>query len=227
MRETIIARHARTFSAHRAGYNNHYAFKVTAELTHLQGNEKPYFSITGEVYHKATRSMRMGGCCHEEILKVWPSAAPIVALHLRHFPDGEPGEANGFYNLAGACGGLGERYHVGNSKRNFPIAPPEGKTWPTTEHRLPTAAECLGFFAEHCGITIDEARRIADRVTEAYKFNTPMVTGKSGEQAARDIWREEYEAMKPRFALEAAAGLALIKEWNAKRAAREAGKVEG
>ncbi len=221
--EKIIARHARTFSAAKFGYNGHYAFKAEAKLYQLGGNQHPYFSVQGEIFHKATKSMREGGCMHEAVLKVWPSCAPIVALHLSDYPSGEPmhGEANGFYNLAGACGGLGEEYHVGQSERHFPIEPPEGKPWQNTEYRLPTAEECLAIFAEHCRISVEEARGIAEKVRDAYDYTAPTTAGETGKTAARRLWREIYEGMKPRFAAEAAAGLELIEEWNRARAEKE------
>lgn len=77
---------------------------VTAGLRKLDGNERPYFSVTGAVRSDS----EMGGCIHREILRRWPELAPVVALH---------SEANGWYWLAGYYDGAGERYHGGNGQR--------------------------------------------------------------------------------------------------------------
>jgi hypothetical protein len=67
-----------------------------------------YFSITVA-----------GAPQHELVLKLWPDLAPLVALHLSDV-DGAPhsAEANGWYWLAGACGGLGEEVHGANGDPN-------------------------------------------------------------------------------------------------------------
>lgn len=67
--------------------------QVNAYLHYLEGNDKPYFSVTGN-------SKDSGGCMHEEILKAFPEMAPIIDLHLSNM-DGVPshGFANGLYWL--------------------------------------------------------------------------------------------------------------------------------
>lgn len=127
---------------------------IVVGLNHYGGSARPHFTVTGTI-HKYTdpnndRGFVAGGCIHDEILKVRPDLAPLVALHLSD-DDGQPmhAEANGWYWLTGALGGMGERHHGGNSK-------PE---------RSPD--ECLKIFAEHCRIPIPNARLIADNVQKS------------------------------------------------------------
>ena len=62
-----------------------YRMKVTAELVHLDGNKKPYFSITGEVHRRAKNNRwvwELGGAIHDEIAKQMPQLAPLLLVHL-------------------------------------------------------------------------------------------------------------------------------------------------
>jgi hypothetical protein len=76
---------------------------MTAMLVKRRGNERPYFSVTGEI--RDTRLRRGGGivaagCLHNEIVKAWPDMQPIIALHLSD-DHGMPMHAleNGLYFL--------------------------------------------------------------------------------------------------------------------------------
>lgn len=77
---------------------------VNIELTQL-GNQKPYFSITGEVYpvDKPTteRNLISCGCCHDDIQAITKEFNDIIALHLSDI-DGLPMYPleNGFYHYA-------------------------------------------------------------------------------------------------------------------------------
>jgi len=105
---------------------------VTAQAIRYGGNRHPHFSVTGEVTTPASRRKRdsdMCGCIHDHILRFWPELAPLIALHGSNADDGEPthGEANGFYDLAGAVeGNFNEQYHLGNSKMHLPKDPVTG-----------------------------------------------------------------------------------------------------
>lgn len=104
---------------------NHYL--ITAELVHLQGNERPYFSVTADAWYaqgKLTGYQRMrrhyeqdaGGCMHEEIVAIVPELAPIIHVHLAD-DDGVPMHAfaNGWYFYSGKAReweeGRGEAWH--------------------------------------------------------------------------------------------------------------------
>ena len=148
-------------------------FKVEGGLHYIKGNSAPYFSLTCSGYDHGSE---FGGCDHEIILKHFPKFADLAALHLSDI-DGRPSysEANGWYNLAGYFGGdgryQGERYHVGNSKRHFPIEPPADKPWSNTEYREPTREECLQIWADYVRVDIETARAVADAI--AAKWNWP------------------------------------------------------
>lgn len=62
---------------------------VTAGLSHIQGNARPYFSVTAELWDSEgwyrngqDGRCREGGCLHDRILKAFPELAPVVACHL-------------------------------------------------------------------------------------------------------------------------------------------------
>lgn len=138
-------------------YGAGYMIKVEAGLLHLQGNARPYFSVTAEIYKPKARDCDACGCLHDDILKFWPELAPVVALHLCD-DNGRPtyAEANGWYQLTGYYGGYGEQYHAGNSQGNYPKA---GGRW---DYRLPTPDECLLRFADHVRIPLETARELAE-----------------------------------------------------------------
>lgn len=191
---------------------------VTAALHNPCGNARPSFSVTGEVKIPGRRDFETGGCIHREILRHWPELAPIVALHLSD-SDGAPmhAEANGWYQLAGALGGLGERYHAGNS---------EGQHWNADGsfdgYRLPTADECLESFARHCRIDKAEAADIRIRVRAAEVRRNNITARELARESRgrfivlpptpREVWRGICESMRERWQREATAGVALIRQ---------------
>ncbi len=189
-------------------YGGSRRIKVEAGLHLLGGNPLPHFSVTAEIYRPKARDIDAGGCLHEEVLKYWPSLKPIIDLHLSD-SNGVPmhAGANGWYHLAGYLGGAGERYHGGNSKQNFDCAPPEGKTWPNYEHRLPTFDECLAVWADHVRIPFEQAKTLADGwqadVRTAILAGNELATVKMRHKA----WIVEQGK---RWKAEAEAGIALL-----------------
>lgn len=135
--------------------------KVTAGLHYLSGNRRPCFTVTADITTIRRRDLG-GGCCHDEIVKIWPKLAPVVALHLSD-DQGVPmhAEPNGWYWLAGYYGGADERCHGGNADRQHwtPTGDFDG-------YRHSTPDECLKTFADHVRIPIDEARRLAAEFTK-------------------------------------------------------------
>jgi hypothetical protein len=108
-----------------------------------------YFSVTGEISTPIERNRgdaQCGGCIHEELSKAFPQLNPLIALHLSDC-DGAPmhAEANGWYWLEGAAGGLGGKYHGGS-----------GSYGQTTE-------KCLSILAEHLRIDLEYARSLVSR----------------------------------------------------------------
>lgn len=173
------------------GYSNAYTFAIIVEddSTPQPVHPKGSFSVTGDIYHKATRSRgydgtRSCGCLHDDALRAFPSLSFLVSMHLSDASTGEPmyAEENGFYQLAGACPDVshfGEQYHAGNSQRHFPLKtpPPADKPWQTTEYRNPTPDECLELLAEHLRCPIEEARQIKAQCLAAWATTpaTPVV----------------------------------------------------
>lgn len=169
--------------------------RIEYGLHWLSGNRLPYFSVTvSEGFYRGTvRRRRRGdfdfcGCCHELIATVAPDLAPLIALHLSG-ADGAPmhAEANGWYWLAGACGGFGQQYHgaSGIGARS--------------------AEDCLQLFAEHARIPLDEARALAVRAREVFDTEGPKVARENFRlwcllQAPR--WKAEADAAIAKFNLE-------------------------
>jgi hypothetical protein len=144
-------------------------------LHYIRGNKAPYFSLTGEVAIPGRRDCEECGCIHERLLEAWPELADLAALHLSDI-DGSPshGSANGWYAMAGALGGAGERYHAGNQE---------------SYGRIDTSPEgCLKRFAEHARIDLEEARALRDLLQ-------PHVNEANAERASRQAAVEaEYGA---------------------------------
>lgn len=162
-------------------------------LHYIRGNHAPYFSLTYDEYEKTTRGWRYvaGGANHDEILKLWPDLADLAAMHLSDM-DGAPihAEANGWYHLAGYFpDAFGERYHRGNSKRHF-----------ADGYRMPTSDECLEAFADHCRVTMAEAREIAEQVRKvamaAHDNRNAVARAECARllDAMRQRWKREAEA---------------------------------
>ena len=195
----------RSFNAPKSiARNERDRMTVTLKAYRLNGNKHPHFSATAS-------SLDCGGCLHDKILEVWPEAQPIIALHLSNADDGEPmhAEGNGYYWLAGAVGGLGERYHGGSDK---------------------TVNDCLRILADHLRISLDEAEQIANKVGEAYnKAFVEHKTPPSGPTlnrlqpfrdelrkvatvVAKNVFHDYVNAQRDRWQKEAQDGLALIQQ---------------
>lgn len=180
-----------------------YRLIAKAELSWHKGNAKPYFSLTGD---GMDRGSEFGGCCHDDILKHWPDLQPLVDLHLSDI-DGVPmhAEANGWYNLAGALGGLGEAYHAGNSKRNMLCAPPANAPWRDTEYREPTQEECVQLFANYIRLPLVEAQAFIATldVPPMPLGNAAILTVRHNAKQVRKAWAAFCEQQKPRWLAEA------------------------
>jgi len=162
---------------------------VTGGLHYLRGNSAPFFSLT--CWETGPGGYESGGADHETILDEYPELADLAALHLSDI-DGEPmhAEENGWYWLAGALGGLGERFHGSNNSSG------------TSE------AECLATFARHCRISEREAMAIRSAVTRAYGEPDEEEGGmERRRQRAREEWGSIMEEMRPRWKQEADAAI--------------------
>jgi hypothetical protein len=183
-RDPILA--SRNRPAGTDGYRVPLVFIVEGGLHNIRGNHAPYFSLTYTQHRRGfPNQCYSGGAGHDAILALFPQYADLAALHLSDI-DGVPmhAEANGWYQLAGALGGAGERYHGGNDEAYGRPADP------------------LGAFARHCRITIEEAEAIRDAVGW-WRGHSP-----DGWKAARAQWGGIMEAMRPRWKAEAEACIA-------------------
>lgn len=188
---------------------------VKGGLHYIRGNRAPYFSVTCDIYENG-RDVG-GGAAHELILREHPDLADIIALHLSDM-DGAPGHdaPNAWYWLAGAYEHhMGEEYHGGNSKQNFPCTPPADKPWSNTEHRYPTLDESLAIFARHVRISIEEARTVRDLVgaelgPQQEDAGAPRWR-KADFQRARAVLKKWIEQQRPRWKAEADAVIAKYK----------------
>lgn len=160
-------------------------------LHYIRGNSAPYFSLTMASWRKKRGwwDEDTFGAAHDELVKLWPELAPLAALHLSDI-DGVPrhAAANAFYWAAGAMGGLGEKYHGGNSN---PIKTPD---------------ECLDIFAKHVRVSLDEAREVVEMLQNEIDTKTThygrVYEGAAGPvaKAALALW---CDAQKPRWKAEA------------------------
>lgn len=177
---------------HYTDNGTRYRITVTGGLHYMRGNNLPYFSLTSSIDRDARNGRWVddsGGANHDEILRHFPELADLAALHLSDI-DGVPSsaEANGWYWLAGSCGGLGERYHGGNR-----------------EYGDTSEGECLRIFAEYVRIPLSVARAVRQMVLSALTARLAQGTDddRQGFYAARESWREWCEEQKPRWKVEA------------------------
>lgn len=152
---------------------------ITLALRQI-GNQSPYFSATAEERNPRTGRIEACGAMHDAILAAAPELADFVALHLSDV-DGLPlhAKANGYYWLAGALGGLGERYHGGNSS---PERSPE---------------ECLKVFADYMRITPEQA----DALIDAFRGGKGAVREQfeAWADAQRPRWKLEADAVIAKY----------------------------
>lgn len=65
-----------------AKYHEHGSLmthRVTFGFHYLQGNRRPYFSITSDIRENGREYA--GGCCHEEVAKHFPRLRPLIKWH--------------------------------------------------------------------------------------------------------------------------------------------------
>ena len=169
--------------------------KAVGGLRYIKSNVVPYFSLTCEEYVRRGESWQeeVFGAAHDLLLHTWPDLAPLVALHLSDI-DGVPmhAEANGWYWLAGACGGLGEQYHGGNGR-------PYAQELPECE-----PGKCTAELAKHLRIEGDESGPLV-RLAQA-NYDACLVLGYP-EKKAREKVRAEFatfvDEQRPRWKREA------------------------
>lgn len=101
--------------------------RVLGGLHYIKGNQRPHFSLTASGFDKRQRS-EFGGCCHDEILSLFPQFADLAALHMSDI-DGVPMHVleNGFYSLGGTHW-RGPHYKM--AAKHFRITEDEARTLP-------------------------------------------------------------------------------------------------
>lgn len=153
-------------------------------LSYHAGNALPYFSVTVDGRDKSSRGRggEFCGCFHDLVREVAPDLNPLIALHLANV-NGQPkhAEANGWYWLAGACGGLGEKYHGGSG--DF------GKS----------TGDCEQILTDHLRLTANEARGL---VVAALTLSETQ-----GVPAAREMFTKYVASLAERWKKEADAAI--------------------
>ncbi len=179
-----------------------YDIIATATLAQLHGNTKAHFSVTAEI-----PMLQMFGCLHRETLSVFPQLKPIIALHLSD-SDGVPmhAGANGWYWMAGALGGAGERFHGGNSERQH---------WHLDGtfdgYRFSNRRECMLTLCEHLRIELIEAEALHDELQAIMAKRKPESLGYQKQRVkAKARFCEFADAQRERWKREAVAGIAII-----------------
>lgn len=212
----IIARYTSTRAI--PSWDKDAIITVDAKAYTLGENLHPYFSITANIVTPASKRRRdidAGGCLHDEILRLWPQLAPIVALHLSDANTGEPmhAESNAVY-WAGGVVNLGAEYHggTGSSAKN--------------------SDECLRILAEHLRISQESARALCVELAQAFTKGAQTVAptdagpiaqkhrAKAGRAAMQAEMTRQADGMRPRWQAEAQAGIALLHELTARQAAK-------
>lgn len=161
--------------------------EVCAGLHWLAGNARPFFSVTGEIGRVRAVEPEEFGRTHDKVVEHWPELAPVVALRCcddRGVPM-HPIE-NGLYWLAGALGGLGQRYHGGN-----------------TTSRSRTPDECRQILADHLRLT--DAAVLDELLTEATN-----VFAMGGYHGVREWFGFVVDNQRKRWQAEATAAIALL-----------------
>lgn len=191
----VYAKGGRTFTspALSNSYRAGASLSVSLEAHQCGKGQRPYISATAEVRAPRRRDVEAFGCLHDDILREWPEASVVVRCHLSDAVTGEPMHAlaNGIYWAAGARGGWGERYHGGGGS--------DGKPW----------RECLRILAEHLRVTEAEAEALCERVETACPEEWEAEYGRIVRARA---FAREIDAMRPRWADEAAQAIAFIRE---------------
>lgn len=160
--------------------------------------------------------------------ETWPELVPLIALHLSD-DDGQPSHvaANGWYWMAGALGGMGERYHGGSGDQYSAKSP----------------IDCLTIFADYVRISMADAVRLANEIAQLRASGDEIRAGRLfrlrreygqhirledfreytdvgqwlrapaySDKTAREWLNAWIEAQRPRWAAEAAAGLAWLQQ---------------
>lgn len=208
MKETTLAKAVRSFNSPALAkeYGGRRAtLTVVAHAYQLGGNQHPHFSVTCDL--RVDGRDAAGGCMHKEALRFWPAISPVVDMHLSNADDGEPmhGEANGWYWMAGALGGAGERYHGGNSERQH---------WKDNGdfdgYRFSTPDEALKTMAEHLRISMEDAEALRNHLSDVVQADADY-NGAMDWSLARRHFSNFVNAQRERWKTEAITALDLIR----------------
>ena len=144
-----------------------------------------YWSVTGQV------GRNMFGCCHEEILKVWPELQPFVDLHLSDSETGMPMYAieNGLYWLSGTHKEIAEYFDYTPLNGNFPKTEQESLRI-LSEHFRTTNLPIVQAALDYCKAAKNEGKAKANVVAGLRQMTTDFVE----EQKTR--WLAETNSAK-------------------------------
>jgi hypothetical protein len=156
---------------------------VTAGLHHIDGNDRPYFSVTCDIWengrkltgvqrHRRGYESEGGGAAHEVILEAFPELAPVVLVHLAD-DCGAPMHAveNGWYFYSGRA-----RHYEESRRQHYPAD--------------------------------REPYNLPDIERAARALNVTVADIPAG--LTRDTFAAFVESLRPRWAAQAAAAVALL-----------------
>ena len=180
-------RAGRDIPADDPNFPGRHRIVVTAGLHQVGNNPRPYFSVTAEVVDRtknrnASTFVVASGGMHEDVARHFPELVPVIPLHLSD-DDGAPMHAVG-----------NGRYWLGLTRHKTAEARPE-PNGPLVTVDLPY----LPYVASHLRVTEDQAAELAERYP-------------ADGTADLEAFTAEVDAMRPRWAEEAAAASALIAE---------------
>lgn len=153
-----------------------YAIEADVHLVHLTGNDRPYFSATGEVLNLRKRgdnAVETCGSIHEELLQHFPGIDVVVRVHLAD-DHGVPMHAiaNGAYWLGFTqykSADVRKSPDKGTEKADLPYFPYFASTWQVTEDEARAAYRyCLDYaHAENAGSEDHDERAFCASAREA------------------------------------------------------------
>lgn len=171
--------------------NDQYNCKIEIRLNDECKNGHEDFAITATFWtpgkRRSDRYFEMGGCCHEEIMKVRPDFKQFIDLHLSDF-NGAPmyAVANGLYHMRQSEKGVGQRYLKATNKQFELLNTAEDK-----EH--------LTYLIEKSGLDKDWKKQANKAIKELEKLTGKIFKSKATKSHYAPLNKEQSNVLKNRI----------------------------